>query len=110
MTAIPDASDFNRRLLAEAMRRYEDTQGRAEDSHAAALARVTAGDLEHRIMARAQLMPLAPRLVTALQQITAATRLVIIIGLVFAVLTGATAIRLALGPDGDETINFFLLM
>jgi hypothetical protein len=99
---------LNQRLLAEAVRLHEESQGfPIEDSRAETLAREGGGDLETRVIVRAQALAIAPALHKALQQLRNASRLAIGVSLIAAALAGLTTARVVLGSPAEGPINFF---
>jgi hypothetical protein len=107
----PKRIDLGHRLLAETVRVYEDAQGFAiDDPQTDAIAREAGGDLEHRIIVRAQSLGIAPALENALHQLRSVSSLVIAIGMGMAAIAGATTARVALGTQVDEPLNFFWVL
>ncbi len=102
---------FSQRLLAEAVRLHEDAQGLAgDDPQADALARAAGGDLERRLVTRARALAMAPALSVALRQLRGASRWAVAIGLVMAIMAGATTAQVALGSQGEGPVNFFWVL
>lgn len=104
-------SGFASRLLAEAVRVHEETRGAplhepAADERAGAVA----GDLEQRIVARAQALSVAPALQRALDHLRSGTQAAFAAALVGALVAGAGAARLVLGAYGEGPVNFFLAL
>ncbi len=110
LSQVPDG--LEQRLITEAVRLYEDAQGSPiTDPHADAAARAAAGDLEHRLVARACSLTIAPDLRKALQYLYSAFRLTFIIGLIMVILAGATTAKVTLGSPADgPVINFFWVL
>ena len=100
-------SEFERRLLTEAVRLYEDAQGALDEPEADAAAQAASGDFEHRLMVRSQKLSVTPALTTALHQLRSASSVVIVIGLIMAVIAGASAAQLSLGLEVNQPVNFF---
>lgn len=100
------------RLLAEAVRLHEDAQGFAiNDPQADALAQNADGDLEHRIIVRARALTISKALTTSLQQLRNAFAIIVVVGLVFATIAGATAAQMALGSQSEgPVVNFFWVL
>ncbi len=106
-----ESMHLEERLLAEAVRTHEDAQGYViDDPQAEALARESAGDFEHRIMVRAQSLEIAPTLKSALQHLRQMFQLLLVVSLVIAVVSGATAAQVALGAKSDQPVNFFWVL
>ncbi len=103
---------LDERLLAEAVRLHEDAQGFAiQDPQADAKAREADGNLEQRVIVRAQSLEMTPSLLTAFHQLRSVFGFVIAIGLLIAVIAGATAAQVALGSQlGSPVINFFWVL
>lgn len=106
--APPAQPNLDRRLLAEAVRLHEEAQGIALDqAQADAAGQMAGGDLEQRIIARAQSLSIAPTLQEALHQLGNTFAWAIAIGLVLALFAGATTARMALGAETAGPVNFF---
>ena len=107
----PPPSGFTPRLLAEAVRLHEDALGGPlHEPRADELGRATAGDLERRIVVRAQALSVAPALQSALAHLRTGTQVVFAAALVGALLAGAGAARLVLGSYAEGPVNFFLAL
>jgi hypothetical protein len=100
------------RLLAEAVRLHEDTQGFAiNDPQADAIAQNADGDLEHRIIMRARALTIAPALTASLQQLRYAFGIIVVFGSIVVGVIGATTAQLALGSQLEgPVINFFWML
>ena len=104
-------SGFTSRLLAEAVRVHEEARGAPLHEPAAdERAGVVAGDLEQRIVARAQALSVAPALQRALDHLRSGTQAAFAAALVGALVAGAGATRLVLGAYGEGPVNFFLAL
>lgn len=102
---------LSHRLLTEAVRVHEEAQGFAiEDRQAENLARQGGGDLERRVIRRAQGLAVAPELNQAAAQLRGAFRWTLAAGLIGAALAGAAAGRVALGSPAQGPANFFLVL
>jgi hypothetical protein len=101
---------LEQRLLAEAVRLHEEGQGFLDEPDAEAAARGADGDLEHRIMVRAQTLSVAPALTQALHQLRGASTVVVVVALVFATIAGASTAPLTLGATADGPVNFFWVL
>jgi hypothetical protein len=109
--ALEEPIGLDQRLLAEAIRLHEDAQGRLiNEPQADARARQIEGDLESRIIVRAQSLSIASSLMVAFHQLRNAFSLVIAIGLVMAAIAGATAAQVALGTQVNVPVNFFWVL
>ncbi|WP_166805003.1 DUF2868 domain-containing protein [Nitrosococcus wardiae] len=103
--------NLDRRLLAEAVRFHEEAQGPSlNEDQADTVGRKTGGNLEQRIIARAQSLSIAPSLQEALHQLHSAFALATVIGLVLAIFAGATTARMALGSETEGPVNFFWVL
>ncbi len=103
------AVNLQARMLAEAVRLHEHSRGELLDDPAAeAAARQAGGDLEQRIVSRANTLALAPDLAQALRQLRGAVLVVLAIALLLAVVGGAATARAALGNSGEA--NFFWVL
>lgn len=100
------------RLLAEAVRLHEDSQGFAiNDPQADAQAQKADGDFEQRIVVRAAALSISSALSNSLQQLRSAIGIIIVIGLILAVIAGATAAQMALGSQSEgPAVNFFWVL
>lgn len=104
-------SGFASRLLAEAVRLHEDTLGAPlHEPQADERARAFDGDLERRIIVRAQTLSVAAALQTAFGHLRAGTQATIAAALIGALLAGAGAARLVLGSYAEGPVNFFLAL
>jgi hypothetical protein len=104
-------SGFDRRLLAEAVRLHEEALGHPlNEPQAESAAREADGSLEQRIIARAQSLSIAPSLQEALHQLRSAFAAAILIGMILAVIAGATTAQVALGAEAHEPVNFFWVL
>ena len=110
LTQAPDG--LEQRLITEAVRLYEETQGApVTDPHADAAAQAAAGELEHRLIVRACSLSIAPDLRKALQHLHSAFRFTFIIGLIMVILAGVTTAKVTLGSPADgAVINFFWVL
>lgn len=100
--------NLNQRLLAEAVRFHEEAQGVSLDqAQADSAGQKAGGNLEQRIIARAQSLSVASALQEALHQLRSAFAWAIAIGLILALLAGATTARMALGAEAAGPVNFF---
>lgn len=107
----PEELGLEHRLLAEAVRQYEEGRGApVNEPQADTVARDIDGDLERRIMVRAQSLTIAPALSGALQQLHHAVALVVVVGLIIAAVAGATTARMTLGPEAGGPVNFFWVL
>jgi len=102
--------DLEQRLLAEAVRLHEDTQGPLEEPSADNAGRTAGGDLEQRILVRAHALSIAPAMGTALLQLRSASTVVVTVALVFATLAGASTAQLTLGSEVAGPVNFFWVL
>lgn len=103
--------NLERRLLAEAVRLHEETQGLPLSQPQADMAGQEAGgDLEQRIIARAQSLSIAPALEGALHQLRTVFAWVIVISLVLALFAGATTARMTFGTEAEGPVNFFWVL
>lgn len=102
---------FQQRLLTEAVRHFEAGRGAIlAESQAEQAARDADGDLETRLVARAQALSVAPALETALGQIRHAVTLSVALLALFALLAGGTAARLVFWPPGEQPVNVYGLL
>lgn len=99
------------RLLAEAVRLHEEALGAPlHEPRADEQARAAAGDLERRIVVRANALSVAPALRHAFGRLRGATQAAFAAGLLFALLAGTGAARLVLGAYDAGPVNFFLAL
>lgn len=99
------------RLLAEAVRVHEDALGAPlNEPQADQQAQAAGGDLERRIVVRAQALSVAPALRAALAHLRGGTQATFAAALAGALLAGAGSARLVLGSYGDGPVNFFLAL
>jgi Protein of unknown function (DUF2868) len=106
--ASPVRARFSDRLLAEAVRSYEDLGGEvADDAEAIRLAVQTGGDLEERLLARARHIAAAGPLRESLGHVRRLLGLATLAGLSLAAFAGVAAGRAALGLRSGEPVNFF---
>jgi hypothetical protein len=100
------------RLLAEAVRLHENTQGFAiNDPQADAIAQNAEGDLEHRIIVRARALDIAPALTASLQQLRQAFGLIVVFGAIVTGVIAAMTAHVALGAQLEgPVINFFWVL
>lgn len=106
-----DPSGLIPRLLAEAVRLHEDALGAPlHEPQADERARTIKGDLERRIVVRAQTLSVASPLRTAFAHFRAGTQAAVAAALIGALLAGAGAARLVLGSYAEGPVNFFLAL
>lgn len=108
--AVPntDASDFDRRLFAEAIRGAEEAGPALPATDNAELAAIAAGgDLERRILSRAERLAATADLPRALAGLRRAQRLGVMLLMLAGTLAGAGAAQSALTPDGAQLVNFY---
>jgi hypothetical protein len=99
------------RLLADAVRALEhDGQALINDPAAAEVGRHTGDDLESRIIGRADALPIAARLRTAVHELQRVFITIAVVALVAAGLAGAATMRAALGGSSDEPTNVFVVL
>jgi Protein of unknown function (DUF2868). len=100
--------DLGERLLAEAVRLHEDAQGFVTDEpRADAAAQTAGGDLEQRVIIRAQSLPIASSVADALRQLRGTFGLVVALALILAALAGSVTAHTALSIQEHEPVNFF---
>jgi hypothetical protein len=110
---LQEAATFGDRLLAEAVRAEEESQGHLhldEDAAAAATAQSTSGDLETRVVMRARLTPRSLQLRAGLLRLRKALTLATAIALVLAVAAGAGTAAAALGAGGGAAVNVYVAL
>lgn len=107
--AAPGASGFDARLLAEAVRIHEAGQP-VPDGAAEAAARRGGGDLERRILVRAQALDGRLGLSQALAHMRGAFALAAAALSVCAALAGVATAQAAMDPGGDNVVNFFVVL
>jgi hypothetical protein len=99
---------FDDRLLAEAVAVREQLEPAATDDRSANdVARAVGGDLEQRVIVRAESLPFASPLREAIRHVRQSTGLAVFVALILALLGGAAAARAVLGVPRDEPVNFF---
>lgn len=102
---------FNQRLLTEAVRQLEALRGTPfEEPAAQAAGRSATGDLEQRLIARAENLHCVPALQSALQQLRQMLGFSIGLLLLLALLAGAGAARLAFGVESEQPLNIYWLL
>lgn len=105
------ANRIGARLLAEAVRIYEQSAGPLADAAAAeAAARAAGGRLEQRILVRARELDRKAGLTAALGHVRAALGLVVAGVLVLAAIAGAGAAQAVMGLGGGNVVNFFVVL
>ena len=101
---------FYPRLLAEGIRLYEANRGELlGDPKAEERARSAEGDLERRLILRAEALPVAEPLGQAFHQLKQALAAALLMALILGLISGAAAARATLGETG-ETVNFFWVL
>ncbi len=99
---------YDDRLLAEALRAYEELGGEASaEREAMAAARQRGGDFETRLVERARRASAAEQLRPALAHVRRLIATAVGVGLVLALVAGFGAGRAALGLRAGEPVNFF---
>lgn len=99
------------RLLAEAVRIYEQTAGPVPGTAAAeAAARAAGSELEQRILVRARQLDEGIGLTAAIGHVRAALRLVIVAALALAAIAGAGAAQAAMGLGSGPVVNVFVVL
>jgi len=108
LTARPlQTTDFDGRLIAEAVRHIEAAEGGPITDHAAtALARQSAGDFERRIVVRAGALDAALPLTAALQSLRMTFRGSIAAGAAITAIAGAATALTALAAAPGQPVNF----
>ncbi|MCP4329920.1 MAG: DUF2868 domain-containing protein [Alphaproteobacteria bacterium] len=102
-----DRERFEGRIIAEAVRVLEGSQGHAfDDAAAEAEAKALAGDLEDKIILRARRLGPASQLVDTLNRIRIATKIATVIGALIALAAGAATARAALSAESGAPVNF----
>jgi len=97
------------RLLAEAVRCLEESQGTLlDESEADTRAREAGGNFEQRILCRAQHLSVSPSLSRALGQLRRAIMISLGVAGLLAVAAGITAGRTVLGVDEDANVYWIL--
>ncbi|MCG3144993.1 MAG: putative membrane protein [Gammaproteobacteria bacterium] len=105
------STPFQRRLLAEAWRRIEESGGSPVDATHAELAAVAqGGDFETRVLNRAQGLARSADLPRALHGLQQAARRAAWTLVVAGVLIGAAAARSTLNPDHAGLVNFYWVL
>lgn len=107
-TVTHPKNSWHQRLLTESVRQLEQSSP-FEDTEAVAHAREQDGDFEQRLLSRAQALPIAATLETALKQLHSLAVLVIGAALILAALAGAATTRLSFSESPEEPVNFFWL-
>lgn len=101
------APRFEDRLLAEALRHYEDTRQPVQDPRADLRAVMGGGDFERRVLTRSAAVPVAADLRRALERVARTARLVVGALVLLGLLIGAGAANGALIRDRDGFVNFY---
>ena len=102
------ALELSDRLLAEAVRAFEQDGSRPlRDRTAEAAGRRAGGDFEHRIVTRARSLDAAEQFADALRRVRQVTGLVVMLGAVFALVAGAATVRAALGAERAGSVNIY---
>lgn len=101
---------YDLRLMAEAVRLHETASELPDADRAEAAARDAGGDLEQRIVTRAEWLDSALDMSGALAQVRSAVRLAVSVLMLVAALAGTGAVQAAMGPGADNVVNFFSLI
>ncbi len=107
----PDQIGFNDRLLAEAMRLYEEDGRRPLDDPIAQLhAQSIEGDLEAKIISRANSSQMAGDLRRSLRTVRASVGWSVTAAVLLTFLLGAATARATLGTATDGVVNFYWVL
>jgi hypothetical protein len=99
-------SGYESRLITEVLRYHEANAGPLDDPRADTVARNADGDLEHRIIVRAQYSVLAPPLTEALHHVQTAIRIAFALGAAIAFVAGLATAHTALTVSAGTPVNF----
>lgn len=108
---VSKETEFDDRLLAEAIRLHEDSGSLSMDvSTADTLGLRAGGDFEHRIIARAVSIDKAAGVGASLVNVRGAFRFALVGILVASAAAGAGAVQAAMGTERDNIVNVYVLL